>query len=324
MPDLRRSTYLLGGQIYADRCGGGPDALVAGLASRQHGVVARRQLLDLGLGERVIDRRLSRGSLRRLYSGVYAAGHDALSYPARVTAAVMAVTGEAAASHLSAAALHDIADPPSGPIHVTSTQPRRPRSGIVIHRPRLPAEEIEIVHGIPTTTVARTLLDLSGRIDHRRLRRLVKEAEFRDLVSMRVLAEILEAHPRRPGRRALAQIVGSYVDGSRRTRSELEDRFLEFCAARHLPRPETNVVLQVRGKSIEVDCLWREARLIVELDGWRAHGRESAFQDDRARDRSLIAAGYAPMRITWAQLAHDAARVDAEIRAALARSAAPA
>ena len=69
---------------YVDRHIGGkrkvrdPDEAILDLARRQHGVLARRQLLELGVGPDAIDFRLRRGRLLPLHRAVYAAGHDAL------------------------------------------------------------------------------------------------------------------------------------------------------------------------------------------------------------------------------------------------------
>ena len=278
--------------------------------------MARRQLLDLRIGPRSIDHRLATGRLRRRFPGVYAVGHEALPFRARVVAAVMAVYPGGAASHWTGAALGDLCDP-RHPIHVTATQPRQQRRGLVIHRAALPANELMVVDGIPVTTVERTLLDLSAITGTPTLRRLVKRAEFLDQTDAESLAAMLARHPRRRGRRRLARLVEGYMLGVGKTRSEFEDRFLRFCARRSLPLPETNVVIAVRGMRPEVDCVWRDARLIVELDSRSAHEREAAFHADRARDRALMAAGWSPMRVTWGQLHLEGDAVEADIRAAL-------
>jgi len=316
MPDARRSTPLLCGQIHVgEECA--DDEAVALLARRQHGIVARRQLRDLGLSGRTIEHRLAVGRLRRVHAGVYAVGHEAMPYPARVAAGVLSLLPNAAASHATAAAMWNLCDPAGGPIAVTARDSRRSRPGVRVHRARLPSTEVEVVDGVPVTSVPRTLLDLSGQVGLRRLRRLVKQAEFSRLTDRAALAEILERHPRRRGRRALARIVRGYVLGEGRTRSELEDRFLAFCAQRGLALPETNQMIDVGRGRLEVDCVWREARLIVELDGRAAHQTAAAFDEDRARDRALVAAGYSPMRVTWAHLHGEADTLEREIRNAL-------
>jgi hypothetical protein len=322
VPDARGFTHLLCGRLHA-RGPGGDDEVVARLASEQEGIVARRQLLELGLSARAIDHRLTAGRLRPRFRGIYAVGHDATGPGSLVVAAVLAGVPSAAASHWTAAILRGVVDRSPGVVHVTCTRPRRRQAGFVIHRGALPSEDVAIVGGIPTTTMARTLLDLSGACGERPLRRMVKRAEFEGLVSLAELGEILVRYPRRQGRRTLARIVGDSAVAAGPTRSELEDRFLRFCTEHGLPMPETNAVLEVGGQRLEVDCLWREERLVVELDGYRAHGTATAFEDDRARDRALLAARWRPARVTWSHL-HDAPRtLAAELRAALGHACEP-
>jgi hypothetical protein len=86
------------------------------------------------------------------------------------------------------------------------------------------------------------------------------------------------------------------------TRSELEDRFLTFLEVHDHPRPEVNAALHLAGRWFEVDFLWREQRLIVELDGHETHRTRAAFERDRERDRLLQAHGWRVVRITWRQL----------------------
>lgn len=318
MADARRKVSLLCGDFYA-RGEEGSDEAVARLASRQQGVVSRSQLGALGLGKTSIDLRLASGRLRRFHRGIFAVGHDAVSFRGRAIAALLSLPRGAAVSHLTAAALWRITDPPAGAIHITATQPRASRAGVVIHRARRLDEDTEIAAEIPVTTVERTLLDLSAVVSERQLRRLVKRAEFERLTDLAALAEILERYPRRRGRRTLARIVGGRASGAGRTNSELEDRFLEFCARRGLPLPQTNVPVRLRGNRFEVDCLWRDARLVAELDSRRAHDTHSAFEDDRARDRVLLSEGWAVMRLTWAQLHGEPDTLEREIRDTLAR-----
>lgn len=316
MPDGRRFTHLLCGQIHVRRAEGDDDA-IAELATLQHGIASRPQLLELGVSGRSIDHRLGVGRLRRLHAGVYAVGHESIGLSGFALAAVLSATPGAAASHATAVALWSLGEAPGLPVHVTATEARARRRGVVIHRSVLPPEEVAIVDGIPVTSVARTILDESGARSDRSLRRLIKQAEFAELVDSEALAEILERYPRRRGRRALARIVAGYILDAGVTRSELEDRFLAFCASRGLPLPETNVEIEVADRTLEVDCVWRKARLIVELDSRRAHHTDTAFEDDRARDRALIAARWIPMRVTWAHLHRDPDTLERDIRDAL-------
>jgi hypothetical protein len=325
MEDERQFTALLCGQIHVRR-EASDDEAIAKLASAQHGVVARRQLLGLGVSPSALDHRLRHGRLRIAHPGVYSVGHDALAFRGRVAAAVLAASsrrpGEgngnvtrAAASHRTAAILWGLLGEGRGLVHVSATERRRRLPGVAVYRAVLPRDELGRAAGIPVTTVPRTLLDLSRQLEARSLRRLVKHAEYLGLVDMSAISAILAKYPRRRGRRALAEIERSVLGG--RSRSDLEDRFIEFCRRFELPAPETNVVIEIGGTPIEIDCVWRGERIAIELDGYEGHGTRLAFEDDRARDRAVAAAGWLPIRITSRQVDSRPRRLAAELLAIL-------
>jgi very-short-patch-repair endonuclease len=97
------------------------------------------------------------------------------------------------------------------------------------------------------------------------------------------------------------------------TRSGLERRFLRICRVYGLPRPEANV----RIGSLLVDFLWREQRLVVEVDGYRYHSDRESFRADRARDRELNRRGFVVMRFADDELDNELA-VASALRARLA------
>ena len=97
------------------------------------------------------------------------------------------------------------------------------------------------------------------------------------------------------------------------TRSDLERRFLRLCRDAGLPRPAVNV--PVAG--VEVDFLWPEARLVVELDGFEFHRERAAFERDRRRDAILQRAGYRVLRITHRRLTEEPEAVISDLRALL-------
>ena len=278
----------------------------------------RRQLLELGLSADAIKYRLRVGRFHVVFPGVYAVGHEAISPTGRALAAVMATWPGAAASHETVLGIAGLIEPSAILSHVTTVQHREPRPGLVVHRAALPTDELRILDGVPATTLARAFLDVAPRHDPAWVRRLIKNAEFAKLLTIPDLVAVLDRHPRRRGRRALAAIVEPLVIDDRPTRSELEDRFLAFCRRRCLPLPETNVRLMINGRRFEADCIWPGSRLVVELDGRDGHARELAFSSDRAKDRALIAAGWVPLRIPWGQLAHDGDELEADLRRSLA------
>lgn len=291
------------------------------LAGRQHGVVARWQLVKLRLGRGAIERWIAHGRLVVVHRGVYAVGHRLLTVEGRWSAGVLAGGPGAVLSHRSAADLWELTGLSRPRADVTVGVRRTPRAGIRFHRIVLAADEATVRAGIPVSTVARTLFDLAAVTTRARLEQAISVAEHRTLADTTSLPELIERYPRRRGIVNLRAALESHRLGLGRAHSELEIRFLEFIAARELSRPETNAVVEVAGRSLEVDCLWPSARLIAELDSRRHHGDAGAFETDRARDLALLGAGYRTARITWRRLHIDPDAVESELRRALARGA---
>src|SRR4051794_19612793 len=243
------------------------------LAARQHGVVARPQLIALGVGRHVITRHLQRGRLHVLHRGVYAVGHPSLTREGRWMAAVLAGGEGAVLSHRSAAALWGIRAGAGGKAEITAPSERRhPR--IAAHLVRLRADEMTVHRRIPVTTPARTLLDLAALLDEHQLARAAERAEALRLTSPTSLEALAARYRGRPGVPALGRIAPNVAATT--TRSELERRFLTLLDAERLPRPLVNVPIE----GAEADFAWPARRLVVELDGYETHGTRAAFERD--------------------------------------------
>ena len=304
MPTAIDIDYLIGSECRTEPV----DRAISALAEGQHGVVSRRQLLDLGLTARAVQWRLGAGRLHSLHRGVYAVGHRVLSVRGRWMAAVLAGGPGAALSHRSAAALWGIRPTAAGQADVTVSPGRRGRPEVRFHRSELEADEMTVWDGIPVTTVARTLVDLAAVLDRRQLEKALNEAEVLRLHTGLLLNAAVQRHATRPGVRTLRTVVGEGLETV--TRSELEERSLAFVEQSGLPRPQTNQTVE----GYEVDCLWRAQRVIVELDGRAFHETAAAFERDRERDRVLQAAGWRVVRVTWRQLARDGEVVARDLR----------
>jgi very-short-patch-repair endonuclease len=269
------------------------------LAARQHGVVTRAQLLELGLSPGAVGRRLKAGLLTRLHGGVYRVGPP-VAPRMRAMAAVLACGDRAFLSHASAADLHGI---PRGRgklrvVHVTVEGRTVRRPGILTHRVRiLPVDETTRVERLPATTPARTIVDLARSLATRTLERAVAEAMARRGTTQAELLALAERHRRREG---VARIQAMFGGGASpaRTRSRAEEVFFQLVSDAGLPRPQTNVGI---GR-YEVDVLFRAQRLVVEIDGFTYHASPGSFEADRRRDGELTDAGYTVIRITWRQL----------------------
>jgi hypothetical protein len=289
---------------------------LAALATRQHGVVAHQQLLELGFGVRWIERRLWEGRLQSVHQNVYAVGHSRLTRRSRWWAAVLAYGPGTVLSHRTAGVLWGTQRPRRGPIDVTARCGRQGierRSGIWVHRCKLGPEDVTTRDGFPATTVARTLFDLAEVAPYETLKGAAEEADRLKRLRLRELEQVCE---RGRGRRALRPIRRLLTDLEvpNEGRSPLEIRFAAFVRERELPAPEQNA--DVLGH--EVDALWPAAKLVVELDSWEHHGHRAAFERDRVRDPKLLIAGYRTVRVTHRRLDREADRLEAEIRELLA------
>ena len=199
-----------------------------------------------------------------------------------------------------------------GPVHVISAAGhRRGPEGVVLHRTKaLEPADIRYVDGIRITSPLRTLLDLAAA-GHPALPRALNEAQVLKLVSLDALLTFAQG---KPGARALQQLA-TEAPGYTRSRAEIRLRVLVRRAG--LPAAQTNA----RVGRYEVDALWPDHRLIVEVDGWASHSTRRAFEQDRIRDADLQAAGYRVLRITWDQLTRHPEAVAARIATALVTSA---
>lgn len=268
-----------------------PDADLARLATRQHGIVSVTQLRALGLSPDAIKRRSQSGRLHRIHRGVYAVGHSGLSDEGRWLAAVLACGEGAVLSCNSAAELWKLLPARGGPVDVTvpGQSGRKKRFGVRVHRSSSMQKTASTVRkGIPVTTPARTIADLRRTASPSVLRRAVREA---GMLGLPIADDAKRDH----------------------TRSELERLFLRLCRRHRLPSPQVNVKL---GR-YTADFLWADRRLVVETDGWQAHRSRLAFEEDHARDLELKLRGYEVLRFTYRQVRGDPGGVAAALRALL-------
>ncbi|HEX2103825.1 MAG TPA: type IV toxin-antitoxin system AbiEi family antitoxin domain-containing protein [Solirubrobacteraceae bacterium] len=289
------------------------DVEIAALATRQHGVVARRQLRELGLSDGAIANRVAAGRLHRLHHGVYALGHAVLGARGRWSAAVLAAGPNAFLSHAAAGALWELRASAAVIVDVTIVGGgSRKRAGLRIHRARDLTGQITMHEGIPVTTPARTTLDLAATLQRRPLERLLDQAENTRLTDVASLDALARAHTGHRGAPRLLATLDTHAPGTTITKSELEERFLALCDHSGLPRPRVNAWVE----GLEVDFLFPQQRLIVETDGYRFHHTREQFERDRHRDATLTRAGYRTLRFSHTQLTHEPTTAVATLRAA--------
>jgi hypothetical protein len=288
------------------------------LAGRQHGVIARRQLLALGLGEGGIDHWVRNGRLVPVRRGVYALGHAELRREGFLLASLLSVGDDVVLSHRSAAR-HWGLRPWSGAfVEVTARSHggQKPKRDLRVHRSSdLHGWEITEEDGIPITSVARTLLDLAAVVPAHHLRRAAERAVQRELYDHGAMLRVLAAHPRRPGRPAvLALLTDLHNHGTTSTtRSDLEALFLQLCLDHHLPRPQVNHYDNGR----ELDFRWPAQHVVVETNGFAFHRTRTAFEDDHDKRLALEDAGWRVISLTWRQLTERPEQVIGHVRRAL-------
>jgi very-short-patch-repair endonuclease len=284
------------------------------LGAAQQGVVGRAQLRARGFAVHVIARLVRTGRLIVLHRGVYQVG-PLPAARAQERAATIA-SREGCISHRSAAGLHQLHATLVDTVEVTLPRRRRRRiEGVRIHRARdLLPDEVTTIDGIPVTTPARTLLDISAESPEREVEQALANAFRLKLVTRGEVLAIIERHPTHRGAPGLRGLLAAESDPAF-TRSQAEEKLLAVIRRARLPAPELNV--RVLGH--EVDVLWRTARVIAEVDGFTYHGSARSFTLDRRRDAELTAAGYRVLRFTWADVTEQWAVTVVRLAQALAR-----
>src|SRR3954469_1482953 len=172
-----------------------------GLVGRQHGVIARWQLLERGYNADAINHRIETKWLHPAFRGVYGVGRPELSRYGMWMAAVLACGLSAVISHDTAAALWGIWRY-LGEIHVSVLAPMdRKHPGIRVHR----RAHIDATthHGIPVTTPIATLIDFAATHPRNEVEAALNEAGLRGLINLESLRKQLETVPRCPGLKRL-------------------------------------------------------------------------------------------------------------------------
>jgi very-short-patch-repair endonuclease len=269
------------------------DVRLIELAGRQHGCVARRQLLALGYADRAIAHRVAGERLVQLFDGVYAVAPVLGGERTRWMAATL-TTAWSVLSHASAAAAWRFR-----PFETAFDVVTRPgnggpekKDGVLVCRSRTLAGNATMLDGIPITTPERTLIDIAPCLGDRALARAVREACRLELTTPSAVFVALARHRGRRGTRRLHAAVSRYSGlPLHRTRSDAEALALELIRDAGRPRPELNE--RIAGE--EADLSWPSWRLIVELDGPQYHLDAS---EDLRKQRIWEGAGWIVHRLS--------------------------
>lgn len=289
---------------------------VVAVASAQHCVISRLQLLELGISPSTLSRYVAQARLHRPHRGVYALVPEPLLTPKGRRMAAVLACGEGAGLSLHSAARHrGLMD--SSRTHIDVTVPSRggrAREGIRIHRSvTLRPQDIELVDAIPCTTVARTIFDLAEVLTSRRLERLLDEAEYQGVLDLIALDEQIEhnlGRSRAAGR--LNRVIAEHRPGSSLTDGPIGEAMLALIRATPgLPVPKVQhwIDLDDGEPMIQADFAWPEAKVILETDGNQAHGKPLRTQADYRRDQRAARAGWHTLRVTRDQIRNESGRL---------------
>lgn len=287
---------------------------IALIGRRQDNVISLEQLLAAGLGRDAVAHRVKARTMQRLHRGVFLLGAAPPTLMARARAAVLACGSGAVVSHRSAAEMFGLLPETDGEIDVTVLG-RNPGAhpGIRLHRPRaLARHEVTNMRGIPVTSVARLICDLAATESADVVERAFQEALYRRIVTTAAMVAVLHRGPRRKG----APVIRALLEDPRMTRSKRERVLMKLLDQAQLPRPLTNVKLH----GYLVDAYWPEQGLVLEFDGWPAHGHRHAFEGDRKRDQVMLANRRRSLRVTDRQLENEPVALVARIAMSLSGS----
>ena len=261
--------------------------------------MARTQLARLGIDRFAIARRVAAGVLHPLHGGrVYAVGLDPLSVAGTYLAAVMACGSGTVLSHRSAASLWGLR-PNSSWLEVTSARGRERVPGIQVHTTRMLApQDFTVNGGIPVTSVARTLLDLSAVVKAPDLATAIDRAERSRIFDLTAVVDVLDRAKGRHGAAALRRAIAAYEPSTQK--SVLERRFKALLkTAPDIPSPAFNAVVEGEQTTHELDAFWAKRALAIQLDGFEFHRTRRDRERDAASDADLELAGHRVMRLTW-------------------------
>jgi very-short-patch-repair endonuclease len=277
------------------------DKRCASIAEEQFGLVEREQALKSGMSLAAVSRRLVSGRWLKVLPRVYRLAGVPKSWQQSLKAVTLWGDSRCVVSHETAAALHGL-NVSGGRIHVQSPKQLQ-RSNVAAHRTRFAPLHAMTVKGIATTSVTRTLVDLSGSLPKSSLEKLLDEAIRRSMTdAARLRAELRRCGSRR-GTRLLRRLLASRDGSSEKTDSELEDKLLRVIRRARLPAPVVHYNV-VHGDEWlgEVDFAYPEAQIAIEAHGYRVHSLKRVWENDQRRENGLVRAGWKLLKATHLQL----------------------
>lgn len=289
-----------------------PSRAVGEIAARHFGAIARWQLLAAGHSPSRVGHWRACGRLHTTaYPGVYAWGRPELSERGELAAALLFCGSGAALGSISCLWWRGLLYDRPDAIHVDAPGHSRSIADLRIRHPR--DVERSWHRGLPIVPLPAALLPAAEHLAHDELRRVLARAEFEGILSLGALQSEISSGAR--GARKLRAAMAAHLPALARCVNDLEIDFVLLCERFRLPIPLPNE----RVSRYRPDMLWHEQRLIVELDGDRAHSTPAQRLRDAARQRWLEQRGYRVIRFRWQEVMYRPEWVAAQVAEALGR-----
>jgi len=291
------------------------------LLASSYGLVTRAQLRRIGFTDSGVQRLVRAGRLARVLPGVYGSASAPKTWEMQAMAGCLRSPGRVWLSHRSAAAHHGFLGCGKDRLEFLTTTRMRLARGHLLHCvATMPECDVEVVRGIPTTSPARTLLDLAAVVNEETLEVALDDALCTHKVRLARLRWRLEqlGAKGKPGTTNLRSLLEVRGDGSIVPTTILETKLVRLLRKVQLPIGKAQHRLEENGRLIDrVDFIYPEQRLVVEVDGTRWHAGRRARTRDAERDNYLNIRGWIVLRFTWFDLVERPDYVVEQIAAAL-------
>jgi very-short-patch-repair endonuclease len=296
---------------------------VVSVAEGQHGAISTSQVRELGISPKQIHRLIAEGWLVPVRPGVFVLG-GLRTWHQAVMAAVLAAGSGAVASHSTAAVLWGLPGVERSSTELSTSRPDRRRlEGVRAHRTlAFLGCEHTIRERIPVTTVARTIVDVSGRYSVPQLGRMTDHGLRRGMLRIVDLRKCVAGLAPAPGRHPnkIHRVLRRRLTGYEAGESDLEMRFVRALVGSGLPEPVQQHSVTLGSRRCRIDLAYPDLMIAIEVDGWEFHRTRTAFDQDRARANDLVVAGWHVLRFTSTMTNEQAVSTTAEARAQLGRS----
>jgi very-short-patch-repair endonuclease len=279
------------------------------LAASQHSLVTIGQARTL-LTEGQVRHRIRAGRLEPVRTGVLRVAGSRNTWEQQVLAAVLAGGPGTLASFRTAATLWSLEGlRRRDRVEITVRSERRARlPGITVHDSMImPAHHVARRDGIPVTSVARTLCDLTACCSASIVGRAIDDGLRRRLVTLHQLERAYHdlAHRGRRRSRTMRGLLEQRLAVPDSGDSDPEVTLYRWIAEAGLPVPVMQHRVAIGARTYHIDLAYPDLKIGIEYDGFDWHRPRSAFDADRARQNLLEIHHWLVLRYTSAATSSD-------------------